>query len=156
MPDTAIAKIENALQAQLQAWPGLAGYSVQTDVNEAEAVEAGADKVIRIYTVAWNVEQSDEQWQTLHNATINFEVVQTSQATGSISRANQEAIAHIVGAIASDRSVGGRLQDIQEVDVASSEADGLDTDAASLQTSVLFFTSRSDWFTIVGVGGALF
>jgi len=156
MPDTAIAKVENSLRAQLQAWPALSAYSIEADPNEAEAVEFGSDKVIRIYTVAWKSDQSDEQGQTIHTATIEFEAVNSTQATGTISRANQEAIAHIVAALASDRSVGGRLQDIQEVDVASAGADGGDTDAASLQTTVQFFTPRDDWFTILGMGGQTF
>ncbi len=156
MPDTAIAKVENALKAQLEAWPALSAYSIEADTNEAEAVEFEADKIIRIYTVAWTCDQSDEQGQTIHTATIEFEAVNSTQASGTISRANQEAIAHIVAAIASDRTVGGRLQDIQEVDVASAGADGRDADAASLQTTVQFFTPRDDWFTIVGAGGERF
>jgi hypothetical protein len=156
MSDPAIAKIEDALAAQLRAWSGLAGYTVQADPNESEAAECGSDKVIRVYTVTWSVDQSDEQGQTIHTATIEFEAVNATQSTGSISRANQVAIAHIIAAIASDRSVGGRLQDIQEVDVASSGANMRDADAASLQTTVQFFTPRDDWFTIVGVGGDLF
>lgn len=156
MSDPAIAKVEDALKAQLQAWPGLAGYTIQADPNEAEAVECETDKLIRIYTVAYAVDQSDEQWQTIHTATIEFEAINASQATGTISRANQTALAHVLGAIASDRTVGGRLLDIQEVDVASSGANMRDADAASLQTTVTFFTPRDDWFTIVGAGGATF
>lgn len=156
MSDPAIAKVEDALAAQLSAWPALAGYSIVTDGSDDIAVEAEADKVIRIYTVTYSVDQSDEQNQSIHTATIEFEVVSGFQATGTISRACQTAVAHILGAIASDRSVGGRLQDIQEVDVASAGATGKDTDAASLQTTVQFFTPRDDWFTIVGVGGTLF
>lgn len=156
MPDPAIAKVEDALAAQLAAWPALSAYSILTDASDDIAVEAEADKVIRIYTVAYSADQSDEQGQTLHTATIEFEVVSSTQAVGTISRACQTAIAHIIGAIASDRTVGGRLQDIQEVDVASAGATGKDSDSASLQTTVQFFTPRDDWFSIVGVGGALF
>lgn len=156
MPDTALTKVENALAAQLGAWPALASYIIQVDGSADVAVEAETDKVIRIYTTALGVDQADEQNQTIHTATIDFEAVSTAQISGSISRACQETIAHIVAAIASDRTVGGRLQDIQEVDVASVGATGMDTDSASLQTTVTFFTPRDDWFTIVGVGGTLF
>lgn len=156
MADPAIAKVEDALAAQLAAWPALSAYSILTDASDDIAVEAEVDKVIRIYTVAYSVDQSDEQWQTLHTATIEFEVVSVTQSVGTISRACQTAIAHIIGAIASDRTVGGRLQDIQEVDVASAGATGKDADSASLQTTVTFFTPRDDWFTIVGMGGTLF
>lgn len=156
MPDPAIAKVEDAIAAQLRAWPALSTYSVEVDGSENEAPAFGSDKLIRIFTVAYAQDQSDEQGQTIHTATINFEAVNATQATGSISRANQTAIAHVVAAIASDRSVGGRLQDIQEVDVASPESMGKDVDVASLQTTVIFFTPRDDWFTIVGMGGTTF
>lgn len=153
MADTALAQIENALAAQIGGWPTLATFTVQVDGSDDIAVDAETDKVIRIYTVAWRMDQADEQNQTLHTATIEFEAVRIGQASGSISRACQETISNIVAAIASDRTVGGRLQDIQEVDVASAGATGMDTDSASLQTTVQFFTPRNDWFTIVGQGG---
>jgi len=156
MPDTALAKIENALAAQIRAWPALASYTVLVDESDDVAVPAEMDKVIRVYTVAWTMDQADEQNQTLHSATIEFEAIGITQAAGSISRACQETIAHIVAAIASDRSVGQRLQDIQEVDVASAGATGRDADSASLQTTVQFFTPRNDWFTILGMGGQTF
>lgn len=156
MPDPAIAKVEDALAAQVAAWPALSAYIVQTDASDDAAVEFGTDKLIRIYTVAYSVDQADEQGQSIHTATIEFEAVNATQAAGTISRANQTAIAHIIAAIASDRTVGGRLQDIQEVDVASAGANGKDTDSASLQTTVQFFTPRDDWFTILGMGGVTF
>lgn len=156
MPDPAIAKVEDALAAQLSAWPGLTGYTILTDESQDVASDFGADKLIRIYTIAYAIDQADEQNQSIHTATIEFEAVNATQSVGTISRANQTAIAHIISAIASDRTVGGRLQDIQEVDVASAGANGKDTDAASLQTTVQFFTPRDDWFTILGMGGQLF
>ncbi len=156
MADPAIAKVEDALADQIRRWPYLTSYTVQTDESDDIAVEEGQGKVIRIYTVDYSVDQADEQWQSLHTATIEFEVIGVSRSVGTISRDCQTAIAHIIGAIASDRTVGGRLQDIQEVDVASSGATGKDADSASLQTTVQFFTPRDDWFTIVGVGGATF
>lgn len=156
MPDPAIAKVEDALRDQLKAYPYLTGYRIVSDPNEAEAVESEADKVIRIYTVGYSVDQADEQNQTIHTATIEFEAVNASQNFGTISRANQTALAYVLAAIASDRTLGGRILDIQEVDVASSGANMRDADAASLQTTVTFFTPRDDWFTIVGAGGATF
>lgn len=156
MADAAIAKVEDALAAQISAWPYLTMFAVQVDESEDIAVEAEAQKIIRISTVAYGVDQSDEQNQTVHNATIECELVNGTQAFGTISRANQTAIAHMVAAIASDRTLGGRVEDIQEIDVAPSNAIGKDASAASLQIRLQFYTPRDDWFTIIGVGGQTF
>lgn len=156
MADAAIAKVEDALADRIRTWPALSIFTVMVDESEDIAVEADPEKVIRISTVAYDVDQSDEQGQTLHNATIECEVVNGTQAFGTISRANQAAIAHMVAAIASDRTLGGRVEDIQENDVAPSNAIGKDVSAASLQIRLQFYTARDDWFTIIGVGGQTF
>lgn len=156
MADPAIAKVGDALGAQILAWPALSVFTVKVDESEDIAVEAGLDKIIRISTTAYQVDQSDEQNQTIHTATFDCEVINGTQAFGTISRANQEAVAHIVAAIASDRTLGGRVEDIQEIDVAPAGAIGKDVSAASLQIRLQFYTARDDWFTIIGVGGQTF
>jgi len=156
MDDPAIAKVEDAFKALLQAWPALWGWTIVTDQSSDVALEEGSDKQVLIYTTTYSVDQSDEQHQTIHDATIEFEVVSQSPATGTISRTNHAAIANIIGALASDRTLGGRLLDVQEIDVAPASPNGRDVGNASLQCRVQFFTSRSDWFTILGQGGATF
>ena len=156
MPDPAIAKVEGALAAQLAAWPALADYTVLTDQSEDIALPSDQDKTIGVFTVAYEVDQADEQHQTIHRATIEFEAISRTQSVGTISRANHTVIAHIVGALASDRTVGGRLLDIQEVDVAPAGANGKDVGSASLQVVATFFTPRDDWFVILGQSGQQF
>jgi hypothetical protein len=150
MPSPAIAQVEDALGAALAAWPALAGHTIITDGNPDIALDDAAMPAIQIFTTAYTVELFDEYNQSLHRATIEFEAVSDTPTAGTISRANHETIAHVLACIAADRQLGGLLQDIQEVDVAPSSANGRDVGSASLQVTALFFTARDDWFTILG------
>lgn len=156
MADAAITKVEEALKSLLEAYSPLSGWIILTDQSRDVSLEEGTDQTIAIYTVAYTFDVADENWQTLHTATIEFEAISQAPAAGTIGRANHTALAHVVGAIQQDRHLGGRLQDIQEVDVAPSAGNGRDVGSASLQTQVQFFTPRGDHFTIAGMGGVTF
>lgn len=154
-------KIEDAIKAVLESitgsGQGLEGWTVVADASTDEAVdcEDGA-KVIRIWTTATPMDQSDEQGQTIHTPTIELEFTSGGGLPGVINRTNRAAAASAHGALAADRTLGGRLQDLQETDLAPAMAEGKDTNAASLQYAASFFTPRDDWTTIKGVGGADF
>jgi hypothetical protein len=152
----AISKVEDALAATLSAYAPLAGIAVVTDRSIAEAAALDSAREIVIYTTGYQTDQADEPGQTIHTATIEF-VISSDQATvGIISRDNHAIVANIIGAIGADRSVGGRLQDIQELNVAGAAANGKDVSAVSIAFQATFFTSRSDWFHILGPGGQVF
>lgn len=154
--DPAIAKVEDALKALLEGYGPLVGTTIITEQSSDVAVEDAAIPAILIYTVAYRIDQSDEQHQSIHEATVEFECIDATQAIGTISRANHTTVAHVLGCIAADRTLGGMVQDIQEVDVAPAQPRGKDIGSASLQASITFFTSRDDWFVIKGVNGADF
>jgi len=156
LPDPAIAKVEDAIAGILRAWPALSDFTVLTGQSSDVALEEGTDNTLVIATDAYRFQVADENWMTLHTATIDVEATTQVQAIGTINRANQTALAHVVGAIGADRTIGGMLQDIQEVDVAPAAAMGRDVGSASIQLMVQFFTPRDDHFTIVGPGGAHF
>jgi len=156
MPDTAFAKVENAFAEALRTWPDLAGYTVVTDRSVDIAPEDNeTDKQIAIYTAALAHDNSDEHGQTVHAAMIEFEVTSSAPGLG-LGSANLETIALIVAALSQDRTLGGRLQDWQEIDTVSPATNGKDVSAASLQIRAQFFTSRTDWFTLLGQGGLTF
>ncbi|WP_333837934.1 hypothetical protein [Novosphingobium sp.] len=156
MPDPAIAKVEDAIAGVLRAWPALSGFTVLTGQSSDVALEEGTNDTIVIASVAYKFDVADENWMTLHTAQIDVESVSQVRAVGTINRANQAALAHVVGAIGADRTIGGIVQDIQEVDVAPAGAMGRDVGSASIQFLVQFFTPRNDHFTIVGPGGNTF
>ena len=58
-------------------------------------------------------------------------------------------VAHVVAAVAADRSLGIKLQDIQESDIAPTEPRGKDVDSASVSFTVQWFTPLGDHFTII-------
>lgn len=156
MSDPAIAKVEDALAAVLAAHPALAGRRIITDRSADVALDQYDGDAITVSTAAYSFEVSDENWTTLHTALVDFESVSRTQVVGTISRANHRTLAHIMAALAADRTLGGMVQDIQEIDVAPAGANGKDAGTASLQCSVQFFTPRDDWFTILGHSGAEF
>ena len=156
MPNPAITKVEDALAAQIDAWPALAAWTVVVDQDGDEALAEGSDKQILLSLAAHSFDIADENWKTIHTAIFDCEVVSQYQASGTINRTNREAIANIVGAIASDRRVGGLLQECEEIDAAPTAAIGKDVGSVSLQLRVQFFTPRGNFFTINGVAGADF
>lgn len=149
-PLAAIAQVEDALAERLSSWPALAAWTIRVDGSRDVAIDLEDEgDTINIYTTAYGVDQSDEQNQSVHDATVEFEVVAGNPALGTISRAAQAAFAHIIAALHSDRSLAGLIEDIQENDVAPSGGTGKDVAAASLQCRLRFYTPRGDWFTIV-------
>lgn len=154
MPDpvVAIAQVEDALGGQITAYAPLSGWTVRTDGSKDVAIDTEElGDVLNIYTVAYAVDNDLMQGQSRHTALIEVEAVTTAQTVGTISRAGHTALAHVVAAVAADRSLGlGRaIEDIQENDVAPSGANGKDIGSASLQFTITFYTSRSDWFTLL-------
>ena len=154
MPETAIAKIENAFKEALDAETGtggaLQGWTVLVDQSTDVAIEPDHWPVIAIYTTAIAHQQFEEQSMHLHTATLEFEFISTDTALGTISRRNLEAIAWAQKTIAADRYLGGRLQTCEEVDTVPAAPNGKDVGSASLQYEVQYFTRRDDWFTLLG------
>ena len=149
MSEHALTQVEDALAAILTAYGALAGQTVLTAESADIAIEDLTLPALLITTTAYSFEVADENWQTIHTATIEVEAISKTPATATISRANRNTLAHVLAAIAANRTLGLGIQDIQEDDIAPVEPRGKDVDAASLQFRVQFFTSRSNWFTIV-------
>lgn len=148
MADAAIAKVENAFQALLQTVSALSAYTVLTDQSKDIPIEP--DHSITIYTTSYEVLQADELNQMEHIAVIEFEVVEPTAQPGKISHNSHTAIATIAGTLGANRELGGRLIDTMPIDVAPSLGQGRDITSTTLRARVSFFTSLTDWFTILG------
>jgi hypothetical protein len=151
MPDPvpAIAQVEDLLKDLLEGYTALAAHTVQTEQSIDVALDEAALPIINIQTSAYSFDVPPEHWTVQHTAVIEFECVSETPSVGTISRQNMTTIAHIAGAIASDRTLGGMVEDIQEIDVAPVAPNGKDAGTASLQVSVIFYTSPDDWFTLI-------
>lgn len=149
MSDHALNQVEDRIAAILSVYGPLAGQTVTVSESLDIAIEDVALPAVVIITTSYSVDQFDENNSSIHTATIDIEAITATPASGSISRANRRTLAYVLAAIAADRSLGIGLQDIQEEDIAPVEPRGKDVDSAALRFRVIFFTSRSDWFTII-------
>lgn len=149
MADPAITQVEDRIKTILTAYVPLSTYHVTVADSLDIAIEDVALPALIVTTRAYNFDVADEHWNTIHTATVEVEAAQSLPATGTISRANREALAHVLAALAADRTLGVGVHDIQETDIAPVEPRGKDVDSASLQFTVQFYTSRGDWFTII-------
>ncbi|HUD29726.1 MAG TPA: hypothetical protein VMQ93_12695 [Novosphingobium sp.] len=154
---TAQTKIVEAFAALFRAYPPLIGIPVETERGPDDTYDGETELPRIVITVeAWRFENDASQGQTRHSMTINFDVLETSAQVGVISRSAQERIAFILAAIGTDPTLGLRLEDIDERDVAPPMDNGKSVGGASLQVVCTFYTPRRDHFTIIGVGGDLF
>jgi hypothetical protein len=148
-PLPAIAQVEDLLRDLLAPYPGLTGWAVVTDTTLDEALREDQDKRLLIYTVQYLTVCDFESGQTEHHATIEFEAISRTPTAGTINRTNHAALAQVVGAIAPDRTLGQKIQWIEEKDVAPAAARGKDVNSTSLQMEATFLTPHDDWFTLV-------
>lgn len=156
MPDPAIGKVEDALKAVLDDYTALDDYTKYTALDQSEALNVSDLPAIVIFTVSQSFDLDGEQHQTTNDCLINFEILEKGMSAGVLTRSLQTAAGHIMTALAADRTLGGRLQELEERDLAPPNDTGRDIAGASLQYSVQFFTSREDPFTIVGHGQLTF
>lgn len=98
----------------------------------------------------------EQQGQTRVDGVIQAECQSGALTGGSIDLVNQTTIADIVAAIHSDRTLGGRMQDMEESSATPTDPLGADAGGAILDIEFIFFTPRGDLYTIVGQGGATF
>lgn len=149
MSDDAIGQILDAFSLMMKALPALAGEDVFTDRSPEEAIENEEIPCWVIYSEAWDFDDAPMQGQTTHTALLNFERIETSANVGLVSRANRNAIAHLIAGIAADPTLGGRLEDCRPLNVAPPMDNGKSIGGASLQIAIRFFTPLGDHFTIV-------
>jgi hypothetical protein len=154
---TAQTKIVEAFAALLRAHDQLRLIPIDADPEPDEAYDGDTDLPRIVITVeAWAFQNDFSQGQTRHTMILNFDVLESSAQVGVISRSAQERVAYILQAIGGDPTLGGRLEDFDERDVAPPIDNGKSVGGSSLQGTCTFFTPRRDHFTIVGVGGDLF
>lgn len=157
MPDpvpTAQSKIVGAFAELLEGYAPLAGISVFTDRSPEDAVQDEEMPCIVIFCQAWAFDNTDwSQGQTTHKMTLNFEFIGTSEVIGIVNQKAQEVLAYVLMAIGDDPTLGGRLEDFEEIDVAPPGDNGKSVGGSSLQGICTFYTPRRNHFVIVGQGG---
>lgn len=152
MPDQqldALAQIIDAFCALAEGYAPLATETFFPDRSPEDGITVEEMPCWVIYAEAYDFDPAMEQGQTRHQALINFERIESSETVGVISRANRAGIAHLIAALHQDRTLGDRLEDTQELNVAPPMENGRSVGGASLQVAIAFYTPRGDHFTIV-------
>lgn len=152
MPETAGRKVLAVLAALPVPTIGApAEIGRDTDDEPFQQSELPA-WVLRILEVSFEPFQD----MTLATATIQADFICKATSAGVIDLVNQNAIAEFVAAIHADRTLGGRLQSLEEATATGSEQNGPNTGAAILQLQAVWFSPRGNLYTIVGHAGATF
>ncbi|MGF7152617.1 hypothetical protein [Novosphingobium gossypii] len=153
---TAQSKIVDAFAALLRAFPDLSGTPVYTERDPDDGLDADTELACIVISVEnWTFQNDYSQGQSRHRMVVNFDYLETSARAGQVSRAAMEKVAFILAAIGTDPTLGGRLEDFDERDVAPPMDNGKSIGGSSLQGVCAFYTPRRDHFTIIGVGGDL-
>jgi hypothetical protein len=151
MPDPAIRIVQNRIRNECES---IGGYNVFVDRPDAEPFDEADYPAINIRAVTVQFDAApDGQWQTMHRAKFQLDCISGREVGEAIDLINQRAVADIIAALHADRTLGGRLQDLNEIAVSGSELDGADIGSALLEIEALFFTPRGDFYTIVGQAG---
>lgn len=158
MPDPipAIRKVQIALQTLVAA--ALNHQRVFLDRGLEEPLQESEQDgiVIRVSDLQFGVSPENMGNTTLNSATIDLDLHARYNPTLSIGAANELAAAKIVAALGADRTLGGRLQNLEEDLLSPSDPSRVAVGCATLTLDVQYFTPRGDPFTIVGLGGGNF
>jgi len=150
----ALRKIQTAfMELVASVRPDLRGFADRSDAEPLTDSERPG-YIIRIPRFTFDI--APENNQTYCRATISLDLQSGGEAGETIDEVNQRSIADIIAALGNDRTLGGRLQEMQESAASGSELDGADVGTAILDIDISFFTPRGDFYTIVGHGGVHF
>ena len=154
MADAAITKVETYVAGLLANYAPLVGQNIIVDRSPEEPMQIEEMPAILVVVSSHIPGMSEEQNMTRHEAVFEFLAFSGPQSGMVINHENQRILAHIAGAIAQDRTMGGRCESFEEsaIDTELSK----DIHAASLSYEVRFYTQRDNYFQIVGDGGMIF
>ncbi len=147
MTTPALRQVLAALAAQLAGIPGTTIYSDRTGLEPFDKDE----------TPAISIRCSDVQFDTpmglhttQHKATIDIDIVERSAAASTIPARLQQRVAQVIAAVHADRTLGGRIQSIEEHQASADGNDTPDVGAIVLMFEATFDTPRGDFNTLLG------
>lgn len=155
MAEAALRIVQNRMVAQIAAaFPALSLFVDRPDDRPLDVSELPA-----VVCRCTNVELGngpDALHQMMHMAVFQFDCHSGGASGQTIDQIAQGMVADIVAALHEDRTLGGRIQGIEETGISGMAEDGADTGIAILEVTLFFFTPRGDFRSLVGIGGALF
>lgn len=153
---TALDKIQAALASQIGGWPALAGVTIVTDRSEAEALADAEIDAIGIGCSGVDYDEPDHHGTMRHRAIYLIEVITRNSAIAQYDPRGREIVAHIVAAIESDFTLGGRAEYALAKGSSFGGRNGPDIGGIGLDLAIAFRTPTADHFTIIGQGGVTF
>lgn len=148
MPTPAIRKVQDQVKSRLEARrPDL---FVFIDRTEEEPLAAEELPGVVLNMLDLNFTPFEMQGQTRVDFVMQFD------CQGATQTIVQTTVADIVAMLASDRTLGGMINDIEESGTSGTEKSAPDVASTILEAPGFFFCPRGDLFTIVGAGGQLF
>lgn len=153
---TAQVKIEQAVAEIIEEYPALAGWMLLTDQPIDVAIEGDDIQCLVLRSFGPEFDHSFEPGaQVLNVLTIDVEAI-VRETCNIKDRRAKEGLAHVQAALAADRTLGNRLQDLMEQDVAPGDGQRRDIGAVSMQWRAEYLTAPNDPFTIYGHAGMAF
>jgi len=149
MSTPAVRQVQIALAAQITA---VTGRPVIVDRTDDEPL-ANDERPALVLHVGGQAFEAFDQSSTIHAAQFDLDILEDSEDAGSIQLRHAVAVAAIVAAVHADRTLGGRLQSLEEKSADPSNADTADLGNCTLSFAAQYLTPRGDFNTIVGQSG---
>ncbi len=131
----------------------LEGWVVATNQSRDEALDADNEQVIVIASRSISFSEAADQGQDLVTQIVLLEFISGNAPAGTLRPENLRAAANFHEALSADRTLGGKVQMIEAVDIAPGDTEGKDVNSVSPQYTVSYFVCRDDWFHVIGHGG---
>lgn len=156
--ETCFEKVELLFAAVATSLTGVAealeGWTVETNRSRDDALDVEDASAIVISTVGPpQIVQFNENNQDQVTQLIMVEFVSGNAPAGTLRPENIRAAAHFHAALAADRTLDGKVQDIADDGPAPGDTEGKDVNSAASQYTVTYFIARDDWFYLIGADG---
>lgn len=152
--DPAIRKVLVELRDLLS---GIAGLNVIIDRDEKEPLEGDELPAVVIFITDWDFTQPEgEQGQTKHVVTGDMEFQSGGDGIGEIDAVNQVSISEVNAQIHTDKTLGGRLENLAIFSASGQSQGGVMIGAAIVRFEAVFWTPNDDFTTIIGQSGGIF
>jgi hypothetical protein len=131
----------------------LDGWTVATNQSRDVALDVEDASTVVVATQTMGFEEFEEPNQNIVTQIVTVEFVSGNAPAATLRPENLRAAANFHAALAADRTLGGKVQDIRENDIAPGDTEGRDLNSASVQYTVTYFVRRDDWFYVIGADG---
>jgi hypothetical protein len=125
------------------------GLNVLLDRTPDEAIQPSERPCVALRLGDQQFEFYDQSTTSV-KMDLNLDIFEDTKGAGSQADRSAVVSANIVAAVHADRTLGGRLQDLEEAGIQAGGSDLTDLRNDVLVYQATFFVPRGDMFTIIG------